>query len=385
MVHYEINRLINIFIMNNCFIILAGGESKRFNSNVPKPYHLYKNKPLLLHSIEKAKNYSKFSKIVLVINKKHKSYIKKLKIKNIKIVIGGKTRAESAYKALQNIKKYNIKNVLIHDAARPNFSLKLLDKLYKELKLNDCVIPAIQTLDSIKEKSSNLVKNLKRENIYLIQTPQGFNYKKLYALQNNKGVEVTDDASLFVKAGKKIKIIKGEINNIKITMNSDIKINHFIKYGLGFDVHRLVPNKKLYLGGIRIPSSIGTLGHSDGDPVLHAVTDAILGACKMGDIGEKFSDKNKKFKNIRSTVLLKQIIEEVKSKGYLINNIDINIITQKPKIQKYKKNIVNCIAKICKILPTQINIKGKTTEKLGIIGKEKAIACEVIASVIKYD
>ena len=147
----------------------------------------------------------------------------------------------------------------------------------------------------------------------------------------------------------------------------------------------MVPNKKLYLGGIKIASTLGTLGHSDGDPVLHAVTDAILGACNMGDIGEKFSDKDKRFKNIRSTILLNKIIDEVKKKGYLINNIDINIITQKPKIQKYKKQMTNCIAKICKILPTQINIKGKTTEKLGVIGKEKAIACEVIASVIKYD
>jgi len=146
-----------------------------------------------------------------------------------------------------------------------------------------------------------------------------------------------------------------------------------------------VPNKKLYLGGIKIPSPLGTLGHSDGDPVLHAITDAVLGACNMGDIGEKFSDQNKEFKNIRSTILLKKIIEEVKNKGYLINNIDINIITQKPKIQKYKKKIKDCVAKICKILPTQINIKGKTTEKLGVIGREKAIACEVITSVIKYD
>jgi 2-C-methyl-D-erythritol 4-phosphate cytidylyltransferase / 2-C-methyl-D-erythritol 2,4-cyclodiphosphate synthase len=127
------------------------------------------------------------------------------------------------------------------------------------------------------------------------------------------------------------------------------------------------------------------LGHSDGDPVLHAITDSILGACNMGDIGEKFSDNDKKFKNIRSTILLDKIIKEIKTKGYLINNIDINIITQKPKIQKYKKQITNCIAKICDILPSQINIKGKTTEKLGLIGKEKAIACEVIASVIKND
>ena len=371
--------------MNTCFIILAGGESKRFNSNIPKPYTNYKGKPLLLHSVDKAKVFNKFNKIVLVVNKKHKNYIKKLNIKNIKIIIGGKTRAESAYNALKSIKKNNFKNVIIHDAARPNFSLKLLNKLITELKSNDCVIPAIQTADSIKQKTSNIVTNLKRENIYLIQTPQAFNYKKLYTLQNNKSTEVTDDANLFVRAGKKIKIIKGEITNNKITVNSDIKIGNLIKFGLGFDVHRLVPNEKLYIGGIKIPSPVGTLGHSDGDPVLHAVTDAILGACSMGDIGEKFSDKNKKFKNIRSTILLSEIIKQTEKSGYLINNIDINIITQKPKIQKYKKQITNCIAKICHISPTQVNIKGKTTEKLGVIGKEKAIACEVIASVIKND
>jgi len=369
--------------MSNCFIILAGGESKRFISNTPKPYHLYKGKPLFLHSIDKAKNYKKFSKIVLVINKTHKKFIKRFNIKNVKIIEGGKTRAESSYKALNSVKNYNIKNVMIHDAARPNFSLKLLDKLNKKLKLNDCVIPAIQTTDSIKQKFVNYFINLKRENIYLIQTPQAFNYKKLCKLQNDKSIEITDDASLFIKAGKKIKIIKGEVNNIKITINKDMKINNSIKYGLGFDVHRLVPNKKLYLGGIKIPSHLGTLGHSDGDPVLHAVTDAILGACSMGDIGEKFSDKKQKFKNIRSTILLKEIIKQTEISGFLINNLDINIITQKPKIHKYKKKITNCIAKICKISTSQINIKGKTTEKLGLIGKEKAIACEVIASVIK--
>ena len=105
----------------------------------------------------------------------------------------------------------------------------------------------------------------------------------------------------------------------------------------------------------------------------------------MGDIGKKFSDKNKKFKNIRSTILLSKIIEQIKIKNISINNIDINIITEKPKIKKFTKKITDCIAKICCINPSQINIKGKTTEKLGVIGKEKAIACEVIASVIKYD
>ena len=357
--------------MNNCFIILAAGESKRFNSKTPKPYHLYKGKPLIQHSIDKARLYKKLHKIIIVVNKKHKKFIKNLKIKNIKIIEGGKTRAESAFKSLRALKKHDVSNVLIHDAARPNFSIKLIDKLFRELRFSKCVVPTIKINDSVKLKNKKEIINLNRKNVYLTQTPQAFNYKELYKLQSNKSSKITDDANLFISAGKKVKLINGEINNKKITINSDIKINNSIKYGIGFDVHRLVPRKKLYLGGIKILSSIGSLGHSDGDTVLHAITDAILGACKMGDIGEKFSDKNKKFKNIRSTILLSKIIKQIKIKGYLINNIDINIITQTPKIQKYKNKIIKSIAKLCEILPSQINIKGKTTEKLGVIGKKK--------------
>ena len=371
--------------MNNCFIILAGGESKRFNSKIPKAYHLYREKPLLQHSLDKAKKSKKINKIVLVVNKKHKKFFKKIKIKNVKMIVGGKTRAESAYKGLNSIKNFNFKNVIIHDAARPNFSLKLLDKLISELKSNDCVIPAIQTTDSIKQKLPKKIVNLNRDNIYLTQTPQAFNYKKLFKLQKNIGPDITDDSNLFIRAGEKIKIIKGELNNNKITQLNDLKKFNSSKYGIGFDVHRLVPNKILYLGGIKIPSPIGTLGHSDGDPVLHAVIDAIMGACNMGDIGKKFSDKNKKYKNIRSTILLKIIMDQIKERNFFINNIDVNIITQKPKISKYRNKIIKSISKLCRILPSQINIKGKTTEKLGLIGNEKAIACEVIVSVLKYE
>ena len=105
----------------------------------------------------------------------------------------------------------------------------------------------------------------------------------------------------------------------------------------------------------------------------------------MGDIGQMFSDKSRRFKNIRSTILLRKVVEQIKSKGYYINNIDINVITQTPKIKNYKNKMINNIADLCDISKNQINIKGKTTEKLGVIGKEKAIACEVITSVIKYD
>jgi len=371
--------------MNNCFIILAAGESKRFKSNPPKPYYLYKGKPLFLHSIDKARESQKFKKIVLVINNKHKKFLKKEKLKNIKIISGGNNRSASSLIALKSVKKNNISKVFIHDAARPNFSLKLISNLFKNLKKNKCVVPVIKTNNSVKFKDRKELKNIDRNKIYLTQTPQAFDYKTLLKLQKKTTSKITDDANLFIEANKKVKFINGEVKNSKITLRSDIVDNKNLKFGIGFDVHKLVPKRKLYLGGLKIPSAVGSLGHSDGDPVLHAIIDSILGACALGDIGEKFSDKNKKFKNIRSTILLKKIVDQIRLKNFSINNIDINIITQTPKISKYKKKIIHIISKICEIATNQINIKGKTTEKLGLIGKEKAIACEAITSVIKYD
>ncbi len=368
--------------MNNCFIILAAGKSNRFKSKTPKPFVQYNGDILIKHSINKAILSKKFSKIVVAINKNHKKYIKKLKINKIQFVKGGKTRADSAKNCLNYIKKYNPKNVFIHDAARPNFSLNLIIKLLNALEVNDGAIPVIQSIDTLKLKNNKKIHNLDRKKIFFSQTPQAFKYKVLMDLQNKIDKETTDDSSLLIKANKKIKLIKGEEGNHKITTLNDI-IGDKIFYGIGFDVHRLVPGKKMYLGGIRIKSNLGTLGHSDGDPILHAITDAILGACRMGDIGEKFSDKSKKYKNIRSTILLRKVMKEIKSKNFHINNIDINVITETPKLKTIKNKIVLSISKLCKINMNKINLKGKTTEKLGVIGKEKAIACEVIASIQK--
>jgi len=371
--------------MNNCFIILAAGKNNRFKSKTPKPFVQYNGDILIKHSINKAILSKKFSKIVVAVNKNHKKYIKKLKLNKVQIINGGKTRADSAKNCLSYIKKYNPKNVFIHDAARPNFSLNLIVKLLKALKYNDAAIPVIQSIDTIKVKNNKKIHNLDREKVFFSQTPQAFKYNVILELQNKIDKETTDDSSLLINANKKIKLIKGEENNHKITTLNDV-IKYKIFYGIGFDVHRLVPGKKMYLGGIRVKSNLGTLGHSDGDPILHAITDAILGACRMGDIGEKFSDKSSKYKNIRSTILLNKVMKDIKSKNFTINNIDINVITEKPKLKKLKKKIILSISKLCGIHKDKINLKGKTTEKLGVIGKEKAIACEVIASIQKkYD
>tara|TARA_Y100000590_G_scaffold164875_1_gene188808 strand:- start:13 stop:1125 length:1113 start_codon:yes stop_codon:yes gene_type:complete len=370
--------------MNNFFIILAAGRSARFKNKLPKQYNFYKGKMIVEHSIEKALSSKLFNKIILVVAKSHSKIISNINKKKLVIIYGGKKRKDSSLKALKYLKKYKPKNVFIHDAARPNFEIKLLKKINNYLKKYLAVIPYINTTNSTKLLHKGKIKNYNRLKILLTHTPQAFDFKELYkrSLKNKK--EITDESSLFVNNKKEIKLVKDSQNNFKITKLNDIKNNN-LSFGIGFDVHRLIPNKILYLGGLKINSKLGTLGHSDGDPVLHAVIDSILGACKMGDIGQKFSNKNKKYKNIRSVILLKQVIKEINQKNYFINNLDINIITQTPKISKYKNKMIKSISKICKISKNKINIKGKTTEKLGIIGKKKAIASEVITSVIKYD
>ena len=378
--------------MSIFLILLAAGESKRLKSIKPKPYISVNNKTLIEHTIDKVRRIKVIKKIVLTYNKKHKKKLDSLNIKNIIKITGGKTRAQSSFLALKRIKNLKCSKVLIHDAARPNISSKLIKKIIHTLKFHNAVIPAIKVKDSMKLRDQmGSTSNVNRKNLLMIQTPQGFRYKNILKLhKKNKDINITDDASLFVNDNKKIQIIKGEDQNFKITNNYDLKLfknskQKSINYGIGFDIHKLEKKRKLYLGGITIPYHLGLKGHSDGDSVLHALIDSLLGACKLKDIGTLFSDKNYKYKNIRSTKLLQNVVSLIKSKNYSINNIDINVIAQKPKIKKYKNKMIKVISKICKINPKQINIKGKTTEKLGIIGKEKALAAEVIASVIKYD
>ena len=377
--------------MSFCLIILAGGKSHRFKSNIPKPYQKIAGKSLIEININKALKINKIKKILVVYNKKDLKKLKSLKLRNIKFVNGGKTRQESTFKALKYlIKKSSISKVLIHDSARPNFSTKFLETIIKNMKKNRAVIPVLKINDAIKQRYQKNVIGKKRDIFFLTQTPQCFNLREIYNLHKSYKFRYLDDDLSLLKNFNKVKFLNGEKNNFKITDKNDLEnlksiYKSKMTVGIGFDVHKLVPRKKLYLAGLKIKSKLGTLGHSDGDPVLHSIIDAIMGACGMGDIGKKFSDKNKKFKNIRSTILLKEIINEIKSKGYFINNMDINIITQTPKIKKYRKKMVESIFKLCQISKDKINIKGKTTEKLGLIGEEKAIACEVIVSVIKYD
>ena len=368
--------------MNNYFIILASGQSKRFNSNNPKQYIKYKNKALFEHSLDKAIISKLFKKIVLVVN--DKKQIKKKYTKNVLIIKGGKERSDSSLIALKYIKKFKPDNVLIHDAARPNFTIKLLKNLINSLKKNKACIPVISSKDSIKYKVKNQLFNLDRKNSYLTQTPQAFRFKDVFNLSIKQKSKIQDEATLFIENNLKLNFIKGEILNNKITFKEDLNSSKTY-FGIGFDIHRLIKNKKLYLGGIKIPFHSGLKGHSDGDVILHAIIDALLGAMRKKDIGTFFPDNKNKYKNIRSPKMLKPIIEILNNNNFYINNLDINLICEQPKVSKYRTKIINSLSNLLNLDKDLINLKGKTVEKLGLIGNEKAVACETIISLTQYD
>ena len=259
--------------MSFSLIILAGGNSHRFRSNIGKPYQKIAGKSLIEINVDKARKIKEIKKIILVYNKKDSKRVKSLKLKNVKLIIGGRNRQQSAFNALKYlVNKKGAKKVLIHDVARPNFSLKLINTIISQMKNAKAVIPKININDAVKQKIesslSEYVLGKNRDNLFLTQTPQAFNLKEIYYLhKTNSAKYKDDDISLYMDLDK-VKFIEGEKNNFKITDLSDFEnLKNFFRskqyIGIGFDVHRLVPNRKLYLAGLKVKSKLGTLGHSD--------------------------------------------------------------------------------------------------------------------------
>ena len=376
-------------------LIVSGGEGKRFDKNLPKQFFRINSKSILEQCVKKFVDSNLFYKIVVVCNsefiKESKKTLHKYKLSFVK---GGKSRQESVYNGLKAIKKYSPNKIMIHDAVRPFFSINLLQEIIKKLKTNESVIPTLKIFDSIRLFKKKEYKNLNKENIKLIQTPQGFDFKKIYDAHKIFKNEIhTDDSLLFYKNGNKIKTIPGEIMNIKVTEKKEFqdlkkvyekKNNNFnLRIGNGFDVHKFKKGGKLKLLGVNLPFNKSLMGHSDADVGIHALVDAILGSISQGDIGEHFPPTEKKWKNKNSEFFLDYTKNLMENNGFLLNNIDITIICERPKISKYKEKMKEKIAKILNIKKNIVNIKGTTTEKLGFLGREEGIACQVSVSVLK--
>ncbi len=376
-------------------MILAGGRGKRLGGLVAKQYQLLNSISILSHSIKIFISHPRIASIQVVI---HPDDIEKYKESIIGFdlaepIFGGEERQDSSLIGLSAIYKDNPRYVMIHDAARPFITTEIINQIFQKLDLgNDCVIPGTRVKDTLKRSiGENVIETISRSNLWQIQTPQAFNFKKIYNIhKQNDGSQYTDDATMAEKHGMEVTIIESSEMNFKITTKEDIAIAQKLlireqktpRIGTGFDVHQFCAGSGLNLCGIRIPFHKSLFGHSDADVAIHAITDSILGAIGGGDIGALFPPNDPKWKNCNSELFLRDSLEKVNNLGGIISNIDLTIICEEPKITPFRQKMRENLAGILEVELNQVNIKATTTENLGFTGRREGIAVQAISCIL---
>ncbi len=372
--------------MNTALIVAAGTGSR---AKLPQSKVLYTigGKPLFMHSVETF--FSLGFEIVLVVNKNDYQEIKKYIPENISLVLGGKTRSESVKNGLKEVQT---PYVYIHDAARPLVLKEHILEIEKALEYHDAVLLAEPLTSALKRYENGNLYTEKRENHLLAQTPQAFLTEKIrYAhIRNDQAFD--DDISLYQNfyPEDKVKVIINDQPNPKVTYQQDLLFikqqlegDESMRIGHSFDIHQLSIGRKLILGGIEIPHEKGLLGHSDADVLLHVISEAMLGALALGDLGTYFPDTDQNIKDIDSMKILLYIYNMIQQKGFEIGNIDATIYAEEPKMNPYIPEIKKHLAESLRISEEYISIKATTYEKLDAIGEKKAIAAEAVCLLKK--
>ena len=361
-------------------VVVCAGKSKRLGK-LDKASLRIADEPLFAKTIRAFEEIKQIKQIVLVLRKKNFRLAKKsIKDERVILVQGGKERKHSVLNGVAALDK-GIDYVLIHDGARPFIRKNIILNILKELKKYPAVICALRVPDTLKRESRGYaVKTLDRRSVYLAQTPQAFKRELLTkAYSNSANKNVTDSSSAVEVFGKKVKIVEGDVGNFKITHPQDVKLANKIactgdyRSGLGFDVHKFSKKKKdLILGGVKIPSDISLDAVSDGDVLLHAVSDALCGVGCLGDIGDYFPPESKSSKGISSRKIIEVILKKLGNKFKLLS-ADIIIITDKPRLVTYKAKILKSLKNI--LSTSNINLKIKSKEGIEILGGKNAMSC----------
>ncbi len=377
-------------------IIVAAGIGRRFGSP-NKVFTYLAGKPILIHALEPFEGLDEIDGIWIATRKEMfietERYIREFKISKVKgLIEGGIERQDSVYNALRAVPN-SVDIVLIHDAARPLLSYSLIKRVLEALKGDvEGVVPGVSLADTIKwiSKKDIIGGTLNRDILRAIQTPQAFWKDKLliaYERAYMEGFYGTDDASLIERYGGSVRIVEGEDKNIKITTPNDLRkaenlikeqLESFyspkIRIGIGYDSHRFAQDRKLIIGGVLIPFEKGLAGHSDADVLTHAVIDALLGSAGLGDIGKHFPDTDPQYKDISSLELLNKTLKLLKNHGFMPLWLDCTIFAEKPKMSPYIPEMIKNYQKF----GLRINIKAKTNEGMGFIGRKEGIAAQAI-------
>jgi 2-C-methyl-D-erythritol 4-phosphate cytidylyltransferase/2-C-methyl-D-erythritol 2,4-cyclodiphosphate synthase len=372
-------------------ILAAGGLGTRVGSDTPKQFHdLGDGTNMLDRSLRTLFECALVDEIVVafpageLVRPSHVGPI----IKPMTPVGGGARRQDSVRNALARISDA-VDLIVIHDAARPFASRELFERTIRAAYKHGAAIAAMPVNDTVKQAtpSRTIATTLPRDTIFLAQTPQAFRRDVLIkAIAAAGDITVTDEAMLVERAGFDVQLVDGEAGNIKVTTPQDLAnvrarlaVTPTLRIGTGYDLHRLVAERPLVLAGVTIPFERGLLGHSDADIVCHAVTDAVLGAAALGDIGRFFPDSDAEWKDADSLALLRRAMEAVRKAGYMVMNVDATIIAEQPKLLPYVDAMRANLASALAIDASAVSIKGKTNEKVGEIGRGEAMACHAIA------
>ena len=370
---------------NFSFIIAAGGSGRRMGGK-KKQFMTLDNKELWQWSADEAEKLkdSGIQEIIIVLPEGYSVDWVNHSIP-LKIAKGGSTRAESVCSGLkESISDF----VLVHDAARPLASKELFIRLMDSVNQDCGVVPVLPVSDALKKIDENQkISCIDRDNLYITQTPQVFPRIKLLEILQNCP-DSKDEAEAWLKIyPDKLKYVDGEKFNFKITTDYDMRLarslvsnNKIIRSGLGFDVHKLVPERKLILGGVLIDSSLGLLGHSDADLLTHSIMDAILGAAGLPDIGNLFPASDSRYKDINSIELLREVLNLVNSQGWRVEFVDSFICAQVPRLNKYREIIIKNLSQFF-----NINLKFKSAEKLDDSGRGLSMTCQAIANLSRLN
>lgn len=382
-------------------IVTAAGLGKRMGKDMPKQFLEIGGKPILWHTLNKFEASKKIGFLVIVTEPNFVNDTKELVArmnltKEWCVIAGGKERQDSVHNGLQAIPS-NTDIVIVHDGVRPFIETSLIDESIDiAAKSGACLVaaPIKETIKLAGDKGS-VLKTVDRRNLWGAQTPQTFRYdilKAAFEKAYQDNFYGTDDASLVERIGKSVKLLSGTYQNIKITTPDDLVMAEALastnktmrskmRTGIGYDVHRLVEDRKLILGGVTIEHNKGLLGHSDADVLLHAIMDAMLGAAALGDIGKHFPDTDPTYKGADSRDLLKATAKLLHKKGFCIENIDATIIAQKPKMAPHIEKMRKNIAADLETSIDSISIKATTNEEIGFIGRGEGIAAQAIAQL----
>ena len=367
-------------------IVVAAGKGLRAGQPLPKQFAMWRGKPVLRHSVETLLDAGARPLVIAVPPDGEQAVLDALAgLDGFALVTGGTTRQQSVKKALAAVE--SAERILIHDAARPDLPLPVIERLLAALEHHPGAIPVLPVIDSLSVENDGVMSGTApREQLRRVQTPQAFRFDAIFRAHQAWQDEASagDDAQVLRANGGIVAHVQGDERLAKLTFAEDFMVQQLsIRIGMGFDVHRLVEGEELWLGGIRLDHSKGLSGHSDADVALHAIVDALLGAVANGDIGSHFPPSDPRWKGASSDRFLEHAARLVREAGYGVGNVDLTIICEAPKIGPHRDAMRTRIADLLGVDIALVSVKATTTERLGLTGRGEGIAAQAIATVIK--